>query len=399
MNLEHPLAPEDLMAYLDGEAVDDDARRIQAHLATCGTCQQLAGELREGSRQMRTWQVTDPPPSLVLPEARRTLATQPLGVGIGSRAWSFVTGHRLLAGAAVAVLIVVVIVMQPTQDLTINLAGTAVEKAESIEDPSVQFNRPTALADRTQAAQRVGGRLPDVEVPTGPRIVRTATVRMIATDFDRVRQTVDRLLKAVGGFAEELTASDRSGTPRSIRGTLRVPSAQLDSALAALRGLGRVTDESHSTEDVTTAVVDLNVRLSNARLTERRLSEVLQNRTGRVADVLEVEREIARVRTEIEQMEAQRQQIDRRVEYATITLEVSEERAAAVDLGPVPIPTRLQLAIADGVESATMSMLEATLFVLRRGPALLLWISVLGLPLWWVIRKRLPRVAQRPGGV
>lgn len=70
-----------------------------------------------------------------------------------------------------------------------------------------------------------------------------------------------------------------------------------------------------------------------------------------------------------------------------------------MNLGPIPIPMRLRHAIADGVESATMSMLEATLFVLRRGPALLPWMAVLALPAWWVMRRHPPRFTQRPGGV
>jgi len=129
------------------------------------------------------------------------------------------------------------------------------------------------------------------------------------------------------------------------------------------------------------------VRLANARVTEKRLSQLLQNRTGGVSDVLEVERETARVRTEIEQMEAQRRQFDRRIEYATITLEVVEERKASVDLGPIPIPTRLSRAIADGLSSAMTSTLEVTLIVLRVGPAVLLWTTLLGVPVWWLKRR------------
>ena len=407
MNPAHPLVPEDVMAYLDGEIVDEEARRIQAHVATCDGCQQLVAELRDGSRQMRSWQIEGPPQSLVPPPAPRRTGATPGRADFSFRAWSFVMGHRLLAGAAVAVLILVPLVMRPAREMAIGLSGMSVtEKAESIEDPAVQYHRQynrlggAFSAPQSVAAQGVqGNRVPAPQEGTGPRIVRTATVRIVAAGFDRVRPAIDRVLETVSGFTGELTASDRPGTPRSIRGTLRIPSAQLDDALTALRGLGRVVEESRGAEDVTASVVDLNVRLTNARVTERRLTDVLRNRTGGVADVLEVEREIARVRTDIEQMEAQRQQLERRVEYATVTLEISEERAAAVNLGPVPIPTRLRHAIADGLESAAMSMLEATVFVLRRGPALLLWMIVLGLPVWWMVRRRPLRFAQRPGGV
>jgi len=58
-----------------------------------------------------------------------------------------------------------------------------------------------------------------------------------------------------------------------------------------------------------------------------------------------------------------------------------------VNLGPIPIPTRLRQAVADGVESAAMSVLAVTISILRGGPVLLLWLAVLGLPVWWLLRR------------
>ena len=247
-----------------------------------------------------------------------------------------------------------------------------------------------------QGSQGINRRPDAVPGQAGARIVRTATLRIVATDFSGVRSAIDRILQDSGGFVGSITASDRPGATRSIRGDLRIPSGRFDGALAALRALGRVTEDSQNAEDVTSTVVDLDVRVSNARATEKRLSEVLQNRTGRLSDVLEVEREIMRVRTEIEQMESQRKLLDGRIEYATLTLEVNEERRASVNLGPIPVPTRLGQAIADGVESAAMSLLGAVLLILRGGPVLLLWMTMLGLPLWWLLRRYAFRESKQP---
>lgn len=401
MNAVHPLAPEAVMAYLDGEVTAAEARDIQAHLAACGTCQQLAADLREGSGQLREWQVDEPPPTLVAPSPR--LPARPRRPGLvfpAARFWSFAARHRLVAATAVVVLLVGSAIVSQPRKMPVRAAGST-EKAESIV-PAIEFQ--SQLADRTRfAAGRAqginGAGRPEPGIVAGPRIVRTATLRLVAAEFGRIRPEVDRILKGVGGFVGGLTDSDRPGSPRSLHGTLRIPSAQFDSALAALRALGRVTEESQGADDVTATVADLEVRLANSRVTEKRLSELLRNRTGDVSDVLEVEREMARVRTEIEQMEAERKQFNRRIEYATLTLEVVEERAAAVNLGPIPIPTRLRHAIADGVESAAMSMLAAVLFALRAGPALLLWTIVLGLPAWLLVRRYAVRPVQRPGGV
>ena len=219
-------------------------------------------------------------------------------------------------------------------------------------------------------------------------IARTAMLKIVAADFDRVRPAVDRILAEMSGFVGRVDVSGERGTARALHATLRVPGDRLDAALGALRNLGQVIAESQGGDDVTEQVVDLEARLSNARNTEKRLTEVLQRRTGDVADVLAVEREIARVRGEIERFDADRKNLERRVSYATVTLEIVEERKAALDLGPLSISARLRNALVDGGRSAAESALDATLFGMRVGPVLLLWTAIFAWPVSIVIRWR-----------
>ena len=426
MKAVHPLPPEDLMAYLDGEVIGDEARDIQAHLTACAECQRLSADLREGSIHLREWQVAEPPSTMVAPPLRRNSQKRVRWFS-GARDWTLVARRPLVASAALVVVIVAVISMQSARKpivmndpVAARVAGSlnpssTSEAAESLESRATAG--PLGLADRTspvagsfglrpqgqqgqdgqQGQAGIAGR-PDIEsAQAGPRIVRTAMLRIVSTDFSGVRAAIDRILQSSGGFVGSITAFDRPGATRSIRGELRIPSVRFDAALGALRGLGRVTEDSQNAEDVTSTVVDLDVRISNARATEKRLSDVLQNRTGRLSDVLEVEREIMRVRTEIEQMESQHKQLDSRIEYATLTIEVQEERRAGVNLGPIPVPTRLRQAVADGLESAAMSMLDAALAFLRGGPVLLLWATMLGLPVWWLLRRYAFRESRQPG--
>ncbi len=64
---EHPLSPEELMAYLDGELQSERAAVVQAHVVGCDVCQRLSGELRGVSRDMAQWQVEDAPATLKAP--------------------------------------------------------------------------------------------------------------------------------------------------------------------------------------------------------------------------------------------------------------------------------------------------------------------------------------------
>jgi uncharacterized small protein (DUF1192 family) len=129
-------------------------------------------------------------------------------------------------------------------------------------------------------------------------------------------------------------------------------------------------------------VRDIDARLTNSRNTEKRLTEVLRTRTGDVSDVLEVEREIARVREEIERMDAERTHLARRVAYATISLHVSEERQATLDMGPLPLSARFRNAAVDGLRRAFASIVVVTLSVLHIAPVVLLWAVIL----WWPVR-------------
>jgi hypothetical protein len=220
-------------------------------------------------------------------------------------------------------------------------------------------------------------------------IARWARLDIVASRFDDVNPAIERILQEVKGFAGNIDASAARGASRSLNATLRIPAASLDTAIASLKRLGHVETESRGGDDVTEQVVDIVARLANARNTETRLTEVLRQRTGNVSDVLEAEREIARVRGEIEQLDAERKNLDRRVTYAMLTLKVSEEPKAALDIGPQPVPVRFRNAVVDGIRTALASLLEVSLTVLRIAPSLAVWAAIL----FWPVRTILRRAA------
>ena len=224
-------------------------------------------------------------------------------------------------------------------------------------------------------------------VSNGPMIIRSAQLSLITKEFDKARANLEAILKRHRGYVGELKAGGGTGSGRALTATLRVPADQLDATLTEVKTLGRVESESQSGQDVTSQYVDLQARLANARNTEQRLTDLLRHRTGKLSDVLEVEKELDRVRGEIEQMEAERKNMSNQVSYATLNATIAEDYKAQLQVVPPSTSTRLSNAAIEGYRSMADGVVSLALFLLSNGPSLLLWGALLFLPARFVWKK------------
>ncbi len=176
---------------------------------------------------------------------------------------------------------------------------------------------------------------------------------------------------------------------------MRVPTDELDAILAELRKLGHLDEEKQAGEEVSQQHIDLEARLRNARNTEKRLTDLLIKRADKLKDVLDVERELASTREEIERMEAQLRNMENKVSYASIDLTLREEYKPTLNLAPPAIGTRLRNALVNGYHSAVESALGLVLFLFQEGPSILLWLLILFFPARWTWRKLRAAVIQK----
>lgn len=374
------------MAYVDGELPPARAASIEAHLAECRSCQTTVNELRQVSRDLARWSIEAPPPR---PAPRvRARARQWLN------ALTAFQPRAIAQFAAVGIVLVAGTIVwfesetRRTAPLSFAYSSDSTRAQVGEAPPARPVPPPPAPAVTFRTGQDDStARLPlqPANVTPQSQVIRTARLTIATKNFDAVRPAIERVLQEAGGFVGHIQVSSGRGDARTLSATLRVPSARLDAILVTLRALGQPMDESQGGEDVTTQMVDLDARLKNSRNTEARLTEVLKNRTGDVGDVLQVEREIARVRGEIEQLDAQRKQLQDRVTYATITLTASEERQARLDTGTLTIGAQLRNALVEGMQTVYESAVGALLTVLRLAPVLTFWVVVL----WWPIRRGL----------
>jgi hypothetical protein len=135
---------------------------------------------------------------------------------------------------------------------------------------------------------------------------------------------VRRLAQDVGALVANTSVQTGREQQRSASLELRIPSDRFDSVVNGLAPIGKVESVNISAQDVGEEFVDLSARVANARRLEARLIQLLATRTGRLADVLSVERELARVREEIERYEGRLRYLQSRVSVSSLTVVVHE---------------------------------------------------------------------------
>jgi hypothetical protein len=205
-------------------------------------------------------------------------------------------------------------------------------------------------------------------------VIKHGTISLRVPDISSAVQASTERVAALGGYA---SGSKRSGTGEDLQatGTFRIPSAQWDAALNALRSIGEVLDEETATDDVTTQVVDLGARIRNLQVTEQALQQIMDRATG-IKDVLTVQDQLTTTRGEIEQLTSEKAHLEEQAAWSTIT--------ATFSLPPEPAVVVAQTTGFDPaaeVDAATAKLIRALQKVARAG----IWFGIVWLPILLVI--------------
>ena len=199
----------------------------------------------------------------------------------------------------------------------------AKDKTESF----AQAEQTIVTGSNIPMAQEAGpkpGETPASEV-ANRKLVRNATVELEIVAFDDAVQKITAFANEERGYVA--TTNSQKQANGKLRGQVivKVLPENLDRFLQKIRGLGELKNQTLGTEDVTKAYFDTDARLKNARVMEERLIEMLKTKTGKVSDLLQVEKELSRVREDIEKMQGELKYLDSQVQFATVTISLAEK--------------------------------------------------------------------------
>jgi hypothetical protein len=163
---------------------------------------------------------------------------------------------------------------------------------------------------------------------TPSMIIRTGQASIEIDKLDPALVKLRSLAAQLGGYVANSSFSGGRDQVRSATLELKIPAAKYDAATTGLNGIGKLESINTTADDVGEEYVDINARVANAHRLEERLVNLLATRTGKLEDVLAVERELARVREEIERYEGRMRFLRTRSAMSTLTVTIHE---------PVPI--------------------------------------------------------------
>lgn len=222
-------------------------------------------------------------------------------------------------------------------------------------------------------------------VPTQRKLIQTGSLSLEVQAYDETRRKLDGQLEAVGGYIENAEIQHHEGEVSRAVLRIRIPRGKLAAFMTSSSEHGNVLNEALRTEDVSDSYFDTEARLKNARKLEGRLLELMVQKTDGVKDLLEVERELARVRETIERFEGQLNNFDKRVAFSTLELQLVTRKEFAKGVPPTMVERVSQTwsSSVGALASAGRAVVIALIAVVPWVPPL----GLFGMLLFWLHRR------------
>jgi hypothetical protein len=249
-----------------------------------------------------------------------------------------------------------------------------------------------APADSRSVTSTSDSSAPDIPVLQTRAVISTGTVTLRSRDVGQARFDVQKVVDAHRGeISDEQTATDTKGRIDRSRLVIRVPSQFFDDVMTELGEVAELRSARRTSEDVTTEVIDIGVRV---RAQERSLEriELLLSRAQSLRDIIAIESQLSRRQADLDSLKAQQAFLADQTSLSTITVFLEKSDKA------VPVEQD-EAGFVAGLQRGWDALGRATPVLATGLGALLPFMVVLlllGVPLWLLVRALLRRRRVEP---
>lgn len=224
------------------------------------------------------------------------------------------------------------------------------------------------------------------DVPTlDTKTIKTAalTIEIEKGTFNDAYGKVSLLAEGVGGYVSDSRSQSTDGKMTSGTITIRVPNTSFTDVMGKLKVMGEVTAVSEQAQDVTEEYVDLESRIRNLRAQETVYLNLMA-KAETIEESISVQRELAVIQQQIEQLSGRKNYLDNHVQFSTIQVTLVEPDADVVVDGD-------GWGFVDALSDAAHGVVDGLSAVIRfLGNALVYIVILAGLALllYFLLRKR-----------
>lgn len=198
-------------------------------------------------------------------------------------------------------------------------------------DTTDSMEMPSAESTESESAPTDGETALD-PAAFSEKIIYSGYLTMQTTQFDEALRQLEETIASLGGFVQDSSVQGNTRTyadgttavvDRWATYTVRVPADQFDAFLTQAGGIGNVTDSGRSAQNVTSQYTDYEARLESLTIQEERLLEMLKE-SGDLESLITLEERLSEVRYEIESIERNLRDLDQRLAYSTVDINLQE---------------------------------------------------------------------------
>ncbi len=311
-----------LSAYIDYELSSNMESKITSHLAICNKCRmEYEGLLAIRDELNRL-------PQYEIPEKFNQRLMKIImweGRSIDKK-----THRKIWAGIGTALLVVILVCIISTNigipkkyDMVANKQMESSEKGAGIAEDDY---------DNTMQEKMESSRDSDSvsQLEVGRKLIKSGSLELETLDFDRTMNGILTKINMMQGYVKSSSIRGQpkyneknKKTKRHATLEVRIPSKNFKKFMDAIDDIGHVTDKETYTEDITSQYFDTEARLKSLEIQEERLLTML-SKAEKLQDIIELEKELSRVRYDIETYTGTLKKWDNLIDYSRVRILVYE---------------------------------------------------------------------------
>lgn len=216
---------------------------------------------------------------------------------------------------------------------------------------------------------------PDPEIEK--KVIKTGGLSYRVESTKEEYQRISKLIKQFDAYIS--SENENKGYDRiNYNVSIKVPPQNFDALIGEVTKDKKLDNRWVNTDDVTNRYYDLQSRIENKKKLEDRYQEILKQ-ANKISDILEVERNLNQVRSEIESLQGQFKLLNHQINYSTLDISFYELVPYELDQEQRPgFGTRLINSITAGWQG----FLTFFVYVLALWPFGLLTLGII-----WVVKK------------